>query len=317
VARPACDAGALVGREKHLVSGTEALVPFAVKTYRYLRLAIVVVVVALMVSVLIERAHASCWQDSISAYYYTPVHAMFVGALVAIGVSLIAIRGSTDLEDVLLNVAGVLAPIVAFVPTGVPTDSCASAGIVVADSKPFVDNNVLAFAIGGAIAIGAAFLIARLMGKPTVERSDRPSFLGLLIGVGFLIVGLVWYLGFRKSFLHHAHSWAAIAMFFVIWLAIVLNARSAPGETYRWIYKGTALAMAVSAIVVGIIKLVHHDWQHQVLWIEVLELLPFAVYWAAQTFEHWDGGVPTGAERQARAAASSFATTAPPPDGGA
>ena len=70
------------------------------------------------------------------------------------------------------NVGGVLAPIVAFVPTGVPTDSCASAGIVVADSKPFIDNNVLAFAIGGAIAIGAAFLIARLMGKPPDERHD-------------------------------------------------------------------------------------------------------------------------------------------------
>jgi hypothetical protein len=308
----ACHAGEVASEENHVVSGSEALVPFAVKTYRYLRLAIVVVVVALAVSVIIERAHASCWQGSISAYYYTPVHAMFVGALVAIGVSLIAIRGSTDLEDVLLNVAGVLAPIVAFVPTGVPQDSCASAGIVVADNKPFVDNNVLAFAIGGAIAIGAAFLIARLMGKPTLEQSDRPSYLGVLIGVGLLVVGLVWYLGFRESFLHHAHSWAAVAMFFVIWLAMLLNAKGAPGATYRWIYAGTATAMAVAAVVVAIIKLIHPGWQHQVLWIEILELLPFAVYWAAQTFEHWDGGVPTGAERAQRAAASSFRSTALP-----
>ena len=75
--------------------------------------------------------------------------------------------------------------------------------------------------------------------------------------------------------------------------------------------------MAVSAVVVGIIKLVHHDWQHQVLWVEVLELLPFAVDGAAPTLEHWDGGVPTGAERQARAAVQSSRTTAPPPDGGA
>ena len=29
----------------------------------------------------------------------------------------------------------------------------------------------------------------------------------------------------------------------------------------------------------------------------------FAVYWAAQTLEHWEGGVPTGAERATRAAA--------------
>ena len=49
------------------MSSPEALVPYAVKTYRYLRLAIVVVVVALMVSVLIERSHPTCRQGSISA----------------------------------------------------------------------------------------------------------------------------------------------------------------------------------------------------------------------------------------------------------
>jgi hypothetical protein len=294
------------------VSSPEALVPYAVKTYRYLRLAIVVVVVALMVSVLIERSHATCWQGSISAYYYTPVHAMFVGALVAIGVALIAIRGSTDLEDVFLNVAGVLAPIVAFVPTKVPAHSCASVDLVVVDNKPFIDNNVLAFAIGGAIAIGAAYVIARLMGKPTFEQNDKPTFLGLLIGVALLILGLVWYLGFRDSFLSHAHSWAAGLMFFAIWLAMLLNAKSAPGATYRWIYRGTAAAMALAALVVAAVKLVHRDWHHQVLWIELLELLPFVVYWAAQTFEHWDGGVPTGQERAVRAAAAGLRPSAPP-----
>ena len=85
---------------------TEELVPYAVKTYRYLRLAIVVVVLAAVASVLIERSHTDCWQASISAYYYTPVHAMFVGALVAIGVCLIAVKGSEEWEDMLLNVAG-------------------------------------------------------------------------------------------------------------------------------------------------------------------------------------------------------------------
>jgi hypothetical protein len=101
-------------------------------------------------------------------------------------------------------------------------------------------------------------------------------------------------------------------MFFVIWLAMLLNAKGAPGATYRWIYAGTATAMAVAAVVVAIITLIHPGWQHQVLWIEILELLPFAVCWAAQTFEHWDGGVPTGPERAQRAAASSFRSTAPP-----
>src|SRR4051812_8792439 len=92
------------------------LASYAVKSYRYLRLSIVIVLLALLCSVLLERSHAPCWEESISAYFYTPAHSMFIGALVALGVGLIALRGSTDVEDVLLNVAGVLAPIVAFVP---------------------------------------------------------------------------------------------------------------------------------------------------------------------------------------------------------
>ena len=58
-----------------------------------------------------------CWQHSISAYYYTPVQLFLVGALVAIGISLIALKGSIELEDAVLNFAGILAPVVALVPT--------------------------------------------------------------------------------------------------------------------------------------------------------------------------------------------------------
>ena len=110
---------------------------FAIKSYRYLRLSIVVVVLALLASVLIERSHVDCFQESISAYFYTPVQAMFVSALVVIGVCLIAVRGRTTGEDVLLNLAGVLAPIVAFVPT---TSSgrhpyCARLSAIVARSR--------------------------------------------------------------------------------------------------------------------------------------------------------------------------------------
>src|SRR5205085_6408417 len=54
---------------------------------------------------------------SISAYYYTPVRGMFAGALLAIGACLVCIRGSTTVEDILLNVAGMLAPVVALIPT--------------------------------------------------------------------------------------------------------------------------------------------------------------------------------------------------------
>jgi hypothetical protein len=90
-------------------------------------------------------------QESISAYYFTPTHSIFVGGLVAIGVALIAVKGSTDLEDALLNVAGVLAPIVAFVPTSPPRadDVCKATGFIGDNPKAMIDNNLLSFAIGG------------------------------------------------------------------------------------------------------------------------------------------------------------------------
>jgi len=279
------------------MSDAEELVPYAVSTYRYLRLSIVVMVLALFVSVIIERLHVDCWQGSISAYYYTPAHAIFVGALVAIGVSLIAIKGSTDLEDVLLNVAGLLAPIVAFVPTTPPSGSCPSTALIGGDIKAYVDNNVLAYAIGGAVAIAAAYVIARLTGKSVSV--NQTSIVGFVIVVVLVIAGLLWYFAFRDSFLAHAHAVSAAAMFLLIAIVIIINARSAaPG--YRTIYALTIAAMALAAVGVGIAKLVDHDWHHQTLWIETLVLIPFAVYWLAQTFEHWEGGVPTGDERAER-----------------
>src|SRR5688572_22472438 len=89
------------------------------KTYRYVRIGMVGAVVLLAGSVLLEQREVTngCWQTSISAYYYTPVRAVFVGVLMAIGLMLIVIKGNNELEDGCLNVAGMLAPVVALVPT--------------------------------------------------------------------------------------------------------------------------------------------------------------------------------------------------------
>ncbi len=292
------------------MSADEDLVPFAVKTYRYLRIAIVVVVLALSASVLIERFHAPCWQGSISAYYYTPVHAVFVGALVALGVSMIAIKGSTDAEDVLLNLAGVLAPIVAFVPTSAPTDHCASTPFVGGDAKALIDNNVLALAIGCALAIAVAYGVAALRHKTTVRRFDTATVVGLLLGTALLAIGLIWYYTSRDTFLDHAHGGAAAVMFGLIAVVIAINAvgsrrlsglgRTAPG--YWLAYAALAGMMVLSAVVVGIITWVHGAWRLQILVLEILELIPFTIFWTLQTLEHWDGGVSTGADRAVRTA---------------
>jgi len=92
---------------------------YTIKTYRYLRLAMLNMLVMPATGVLVERAHndAGCLQPSISDYYYTPARAVFVASLTTIGVCMIALKGSTEWEDILLNLGGMLAPVVAFVAT--------------------------------------------------------------------------------------------------------------------------------------------------------------------------------------------------------
>ena len=76
--------------------------PYVLKSYRYLRLVMVGLVVLLAASVLIELQQTGfgCWRTSISSYYWTPVRGVFVGALVAIGTCLIVLKGNTPVEDV-------------------------------------------------------------------------------------------------------------------------------------------------------------------------------------------------------------------------
>lgn len=70
-------------------------------------------VVLLATSIVIESFHAEnavtgaqwCLQNSISAYYYTPARAIFVGCMFLVGFSLIAYKGHDWSEDFLLNVA--------------------------------------------------------------------------------------------------------------------------------------------------------------------------------------------------------------------
>ena len=94
------------------------------------------VVVALFAAIIADyfQGPGQCWQGSISTYYYTPVHGFLIGALVTMGVCLYCLKGNIAVEDVLLNLAGMFAPVVALVPTDPPT-SCVSTSIA-ADRYP-------------------------------------------------------------------------------------------------------------------------------------------------------------------------------------
>ena len=89
-----------------------------VKSYSYLRTAMVALLIALGVAVFYQTAQQR-WHPlaSVSAYYYTPAQAIFVGALIGLGACMIAPKGTTLVEDVLLNIGGMFAAVVAIVPT--------------------------------------------------------------------------------------------------------------------------------------------------------------------------------------------------------
>lgn len=61
-------------------------------------------------------------QDSIGAYYHTPMRNFFVGGLFALGSFLFLYKGFTRQENYALNVAGVLAVLIAVVPIDAPSD---------------------------------------------------------------------------------------------------------------------------------------------------------------------------------------------------
>ncbi len=271
----------------------------ALKTYRYLRIGMVGLVLALAVSIGIERSKAGCWQTSVSSYYYTPARAVFVGVLMAIGVSLLVIKGSTRREDVLFNIAGILAPVVAVVPTSVvgdcwslppsplPTDDEGQlAEWVLAN----MDNNIQALIVAALAGLLAAGLIAAVFTRnrlATLRSTPPDRVIGLAVTVAVLLGGWGLY-RWWDAFPARAHGWAAVLMFVFLAGGIAVNAwerRNAPTHRrYGWLYA----AIAVLMIGVGAVMLtVFRDWTYMVLVLEIIETLLFATFWAVQTREHW------------------------------
>ncbi|OLT55212.1 hypothetical protein [Cellulosimicrobium sp. CUA-896] len=217
-------------------------------TYRYLRTGIVAmaVLLALSLSFAIVGADAPL-RGSISSYYYTPVRSVFVGALVAIGLALIAIRGK-GWEETLLNLAGMLAPVVALVPTRVrptPPAACADGAstCVPPDLVPGIENNMRALFVVGALTLVFAWWTAwSSRGREQVGGSAVRAGLAVTTAVA-LLFGL-WLFVDAESFLSAGHNTAAITMFACI-VAVVIITRAASRPRART--RSTASHRASSA----------------------------------------------------------------------
>lgn len=290
----------------------------AIKTYRYLRIAIVALVLYLGTAVVIEMATGDGWLGSISAYYYTPVRSVLVGTLSVMAIGLIAIKGRDgNGEDFMLNVAGMLAPVVALVPTpvdpgalaqadGVPLTPCAHGRkrCVPDEFIPNVDNNVQTLLIVGAVALVVVWLLAVKQGRLTHYLT------ALLACLGVYAAFTVWFLLDVEHFPLLAHYVAAIPMFGLICFVAIRNAKSIdsadndrrkyPGlsaGTYRRLYTLIAWCIGIATGLTALAGLANYlndidPFPHWVFVVEAALLALFAAFWVLQTAQFWHEGLP-------------------------
>ncbi|MGW1342443.1 hypothetical protein ACWCOV_15455 [Kribbella sp. NPDC002412] len=283
---------------------------YSIKTYRYLRMAMVAMVVLLAASLVIEWSKTSprCLQTSISAYYYTPVQAIFVGGLIAIGVCMVVLKGNTEREDILLNVAGILAPVVALVPTPGP-GRCRSVPMVLGDTAANIANNMLALFVVGVpcLVVTAVFVL-----RARLSRADRnPMYLvGFGVALALFGGGVAWFFADRAGFIRNAHYTAAVVLFLCIILVVLLNAQQFRRKEHPAHAKAPAAnrytALAIAMVVVPLALLAWKwlfGWEHAVLWIEGAVITLFATFWIVQTQELWDEGLRAGGQELPRSQA--------------
>lgn len=271
------------------------------RTYRYLRIGIVALMLLLACSLVIEIVKSGNLLDSISIYYYTPVHSVFVAALCGVGVALVVYRGYSDLEDVVLNAAGFLIFVVALVPTKPLANDLQNATGVLSVAHSTVLANLGALLIVTFLSmITTLFLMTRTVPTDQLSQSDRKSRRRALAAFGVLAVGYVtvvvvffWGHGFLFA---NGHWTAAVSFFVAIAIVVAFNAvrlARSPGQALSWRGLGNRytlifVAMVADAVVIFALgKHWYHVLPHWVFWLEASLIFLFAVFWVAQTVEHW------------------------------
>ncbi|MBK8756660.1 MAG: hypothetical protein IPM08_05950 [Actinomycetales bacterium] len=264
--------------------------PVARDTYRYLRVAPLVVALFLGTSVTLQRGvDGGCSLGSISAYYFTPVHSVFVASLCVIGMCLIANQGNSAFEDVVLNFSGFLAFLVAMVPmVGADLRPC-SGTLVQYDTASAITNNVTAVFIA---ALAAEVLRWVVIGRARNQDYRHPVVV-ITAALGYAVVARIVWQFFRDQtwFVANAHNWAAVTMFVGIILVILTNAIGAylnRDRTWALGYVLTAALMIVLLVAVVLITAGSSVNDTRVFWIEVVLIASFGLFWGLQTFELWD-----------------------------
>jgi hypothetical protein len=267
------------------MDGSETLI-----TYRYVRIALVSLTVAIGVALLEQRLDTNSFQGSISSYYYTPARGIFVAALFSVGVCLICVRGGTVLEDALLNVAGMLSFVVALVPT--PPGSHVP-DVVKAERVAAIRNNFPALLWLGvfAFAVLLVVLAVRLVKGGNGTSSGLAGWYSAPVAGALLAAAYVWHHHWPKNFLAWAHLTAAVSMFAMIAIVAIsdgtVTALEPKTRLRGWLYIAIGAVMGLGGA--GIFLANRFDpWNQAMLDAEALLITLFALFWAAQTIDLWN-----------------------------
>lgn len=276
-------------------------------SYRYVRLALVTLLLAILVAAGWEwlttvRQGAGCVQTSLSAYWYTPARPVFSGAMVAIAVCLIALRTPDDREDALLNVAGVGALLVALIPTPGGPAAAACASIAPADGA--VVRDTVLNSMVTVLAVG--FVTLLVVG--IAQWRDAGTSAGFWSLVGAWLLAAAWLVLFAARttrscaaadtagaattrcltpFLTAGHLTGALLLFGCIAAVVAINHRRtvAGRMPTASVPAGIFIGMVGGGALEALARLVFPGWSHFLLVLELTELLLFAAFWLWQTGE--------------------------------
>ena len=278
-----------------------------VQTYRYLRGAMVGLLLALLLSVVIQwwfGTDRSCWLGSISAYYFTSSRTVLVGTLSALGIALIAYEGHSPEENVLLDFSGFMALLVAAVPT-VPDNRCGP--------SPF-DETTDEIAAGIGVSVPTLVVVAlvalAVVAAIRVRSRREDSWVGadtrtvaLSLGcTAVVVLELVLVAVLRGEHAPVAHGVAATTMVAGAIAVMVCSAlrveerhgadpsELATAAAYRRTYLTLAVTLGVLLALTVILHLTVSGFGLAVLVAEVVILVLFGAYWVVQTVELWGLG---------------------------
>lgn len=283
------------------------------KSYLYVRIAMIALLIGLGTSVIYQTAQQH-WHllSSVSAYYYTPAQGLFVGALTGLAACMIALRGTTDPEDVLLNLGGMFAIVVAVVPTARDKDYqtaarlCAAAtgnrpaGVdcpkveeLAAATRANVENNMVALLVIGLLSL--LVLIGLVVRRRPSSQLNSVVWTGIVAAVVIYVAAAVTFFASTGWFIDNAHFIAAVSLAVCIIAVAVVNAfrrkneqqpQLPPAAPPRNRYSLVAVLMIGIAVVGAVLFFTQVI---SLFWLEIAVAGMFAVFWTVQTVEQSPG----------------------------